>query len=427
MDTTLLIVLLNLILVIIIVFLVRYIWKMNIFFKSLISTTDKVLKKQSNVRMKIIQKGNFGRISKNINGIIYKINDIKKESKDNEIRLKSIIKSVSHGILAIDIEGDILLANKEIINILHQQNKEDVEGHNIVIFKKETKIIQYLLGNLGTKDNKIKSITTDNGDIYEIKIDPVKLKNNKNIMIGYIINIINITENVKLENMRSEFVANVSHELKTPLTSITGFTETIRLNPEMNEQTRDRFMEIIESESNRLKMMIDELLMLSSIEKKDSVEKEYINLYEVYEKNSIIFTKKLEKNNISMEYISDDFGLCVYTNKMYLKEILINLIDNAIKYNKNSGFVKIIVKKEKENIVLIVEDNGLGISKENQQRVFERFYRVNKARNKAIDGTGLGLSIVKHIATVLNIELQLNSDIDKGSQFILKIPKKATI
>jgi len=220
--------------------------------------------------------------------------------------------------------------------------------------------------------------------------------------------------------MREQFVANVSHELKTPLTSIKGFSETLKYVED--KKNREKFLQIINDEADRLTRLINDILVLSNIEKqKQELIKEEINLNELIEKVYCLVKKSAEDKNIKINIVGEKVSVLI-GNKDKYNQMIINLIDNAIKYTEPNGEINIGTKQDKDNIIFWVEDTGVGISKEHLDRIFERFYRVDKARSRAEGGTGLGLAIVKHIVLGINGKIEVKSEPKKGTKFIVKIP-----
>ncbi|MDU4934740.1 MAG: ATP-binding protein [Peptostreptococcaceae bacterium] len=384
--------------------------------------SKKVSNKEFHTRLNISAKGELGELTNNFNYMIEKMGDTIEEVEYKHLQLTSILKSISHGILAIDISGNILLINDEAKKII-KANKV-VEGQNINSAIKEEKILKVISKFRGSNKNERAKIVMEDETVYNIKVDPVYLQNTVNAIIGSIINIEDITQKVKLENMRSDFVANVTHELKTPLTSISGFVETLRLNENIDTETRNRFLGIIETESDRLKRLIDDILFLSSIENTESRVLEKINLYDTFKDVKDMLNYIAESKKITFSYEFLDKSLFVVSNRDYIKQIFLNLIENAIKYTPEYGEVKVIVSSNENEIILQVIDNGVGIPKEDIQRIFERFYRVDKARSRDVGGTGLGLAITKHIVKSLNGMIEVKSELNKGSEFIVTIPKK---
>ncbi len=410
--------------IIIAIISIRYTVSINRYLKQFRVVSEKVSNKEFHTRLNISAKGGLGELTNNFNNMIETMSNTIEEVEYNHLQLKSILKSISHGILAIDINGNILLINDEAKKIIKSDKNQIVEGKNINFVIKEQRILKEINKFKGSNKNEISNIVMDDETVYNIKVDPIYLQNTVNVIIGSIINIEDITEKVKLENMRSDFVANVSHELKTPLTSISGFVETLRLNENIDNSTRNRFLEIIESESDRLKRLIDDILLLSSIENTESRVLEKINLYETFNAVKDMLSYIAESKDIDFKYEFLETSLYVNSNRDYIKQIFLNLIENAIKYTPSNGQVRVIVASNEKDIIIEVKDNGIGIPKEDINRIFERFYRVDKARSRDVGGTGLGLDITKHIIKSLNGKIEVKSELNKGSEFIVTIPKK---
>jgi two-component system phosphate regulon sensor histidine kinase PhoR len=232
-----------------------------------------------------------------------------------------------------------------------------------------------------------------------------------------------ITELKKLEQARKDFVANVSHELRTPVTSLKGFTETLLDGAMEDENLRKRFLTIIANESERLEGLIVDLLELSKIEgAKFQLNWQHVTLESVVDEVFLILKNKaeakkmeLEKKVIGSTYIEGD--------PHRIKQILINLVNNAIVYSPEEGRINIRVKEQTETVILEVEDTGIGINKKEIPRVFERFYRVDRARSRNSGGTGLGLAIVKHLAEAHHAKISVESEVGRGTNFKLMFYK----
>ena len=261
---------------------IRYTLSIRQYLEEFIYVSKRISNKEFNSRLNISAKGELGELAKNFNKMIEIMDSTIAEVEYSHLQMKSILKSISHGILAIDIEGNIMLINEEAKRILKCSTKKQIEGSNINITIKEEKILSEIIAFKGSKINKSVQLKTQEDIFYKISLDPIYLQDFDNIIIGSIINIEDITDKVKLENMRSDFVANVSHELKTPLTSISGFVETLKLNENIDIATRNRFLGIIESESDRLKRLIDDILLLSFIENNENISLEKVSIYKVF-------------------------------------------------------------------------------------------------------------------------------------------------
>ncbi|CRZ35680.1 two-component system phosphate regulon sensor histidine kinase PhoR [Herbinix hemicellulosilytica] len=227
---------------------------------------------------------------------------------------------------------------------------------------------------------------------------------------------------IEFEKMvRQEFFTNVSHELKTPITSIRGYVELLENDMAANEEMKKEFLYRIKKEAQNMANLINDILMISRLETKEAeVTIKDIRITPLV--NEVIASLKpmAAQNNITIEVNCQP--LTIKANDGQMKELLNNLISNAIKYNKPNGKVNIIIKKEGNEVIFIVEDTGVGIPEESKARVFERFYRVDKGRSKKMGGTGLGLSIVKHIVNYYGGTIQLESELGKGSKFTVRIP-----
>lgn len=237
---------------------------------------------------------------------------------------------------------------------------------------------------------------------------------------GIIILLRNVTERVERENMRKEFTANVSHELKTPLTTISGFAELLMTGTVPPEKVVD-FSGDIYREAGRLISLVEDILNLSSLDENGESERERIDLSAVGEDVVSLLVFKAEKRGVE---IVPSFSPSFVTGSVKLfHEIIYNLLDNAIRYSKSGGGKAFVtIKEEGDSVVLVVEDNGIGIAREHQSRIFERFYRVDKARSKSDGGTGLGLSIVKNAALRMNGRITLSSEPGKGTRIEIDFP-----
>ena len=403
---------------------IRYTLNLRNYLKEFMYVSKKISNREFHTKINISAKGELGQLVDNFNYMIDKIDKTIHEVESKNIQLKSIVKSISHGILAIDIEGNVLLINKEAKEMIKADLSTKVEGRNINVVIKDKDILREISKFIGSNKSNMSQITNKDDIVYNIKLDPVYLQSSKNVIIGSIINIEDVTERVRLENMRSDFVANVTHELKTPLTSISGFVETLRINDNIDISTRNRFLGIIETESDRLKRLIDDILLLSFIENKEQEGFEDVDIYSVFKEVYELTYTSAKVKDIDIEYNFEHENMIIKSNRDYIKQIFLNLVDNAIKYTPNGGIVTTDVRYDDNYIIIKVIDNGIGICKEDKSRIFERFYRVDKARSRDVGGTGLGLAIVKHIVKSLHGTIDVESELNIGTKFIVKIPKK---
>lgn len=248
-----------------------------------------------------------------------------------------------------------------------------------------------------------------NGRIFQLNISCIR---DMGELSGFVILIFDITEKSDSENRRREFTANVSHELKSPLQSIMGSAELIE-NGLVKKEDMPKFIGNIHSEATRLLTLINDIIKLSKLDDGTTLSEKDFDLYSLVKENIEVLKSSAEKKNVSVSFKGE--SLMMKSMKPLVSEIVYNLIDNAIKYNIENGSVEISISRDKNNIILSVSDTGIGIPEEYQERVFERFYRVDKSHSKETGGTGLGLSIVKHAVQDIGADIKLESRCGKGT------------
>jgi two-component system phosphate regulon sensor histidine kinase PhoR len=336
------------------------------------------------------------------------------------MEIEAIVNSMTYGIIAVSQEKKVQLINpvaREYFNI----KDDSVLGKDVDNIIKNKRIRLSLEDTLENKQQGESEVMLKSGLITKISTTPIK--NKEDVYYGALVVIQDITSVKKLEQIRTEFVSNVSHELKTPITSISGFVETLRNGAITNQGVAMKFLDIIEIETARLYTLINDILYLSEIETMQS-EKE-INEIDV---------RRLVKQVIEVtQYIADEKGIKIINeinepvkimaNKDRIKQMLINLVDNGIKYNKKDGQVIVNAYNDGDRSVISIKDTGIGIPEKHIPRIFERFYRVDKSRSRSEGGTGLGLSIVKHIVNFYNGKIKVKTDVEKGTEFIIRFPK----
>lgn len=410
-----------LVLLIITILLIRYTFSLRTYLKEFMKVSRDISNKQFDSRVRGQMSGEIGEFAKNFNYMADTINYTIRDITDKNMQLKSIMQSVSHGILAIDTRGKILLINELAKKMVEGNEYLIAEGKNIRQFIKNELILETVLHNMSSEHSTVIQKNIKKDLIYKIKIDPVHFEDT-DAVIGFIINIENITEYVKLENMRKEFVANVSHELKTPITSIQGFVETLKMTDNLDEDTKNRFLTIIENETTRLTRLIDDILLLSTIENKTKKKVEKVDLFEVFEEVNEVINYIAKKKNIKVKYDFENKDIDLWEYSGYIRQILLNIISNAVKYTGENGKVSVKQYIKSERVFIEVKDNGIGIPQEDIDRIFERFYRVDKARSRSVGGTGLGLAITKHMVKALNGNIKVESELGTGSKFTIELP-----
>ncbi|AJD32990.1 MULTISPECIES: two-component system histidine kinase PnpS [Clostridium] len=381
--------------------------------KNLEFVTSRIARGDFDRRVIINSEDEIGRLGRTFNYMADILENSLVEVKDKQNRLEAILKSMDSGVVAIDKEFKVIMINpyaKKLFGL-----KRDIIGENLMDNIRDFEL-EKVLKNKETGYKEISILWPEKRTLRVKTTDIISKYDN----IGTVAVVQDITDIKKLENMREQFVANVSHELKTPLTSIKGFSETLKYVED--KKNREKFLQIINDEADRLTRLINDILVLSNIEKqKQELIKEEINLNELIEKVYCLVKKSAEDKNIKINIVGEKVSVLI-GNKDKYNQMIINLIDNAIKYTEPNGEINIGTKQDKDNIIFWVEDTGVGISKEHLDRIFERFYRVDKARSRAEGGTGLGLAIVKHIVLGINGKIEVKSEPKKGTKFIVKIP-----
>ena len=328
-----------------------------------------------------------------------------KEANQKQKEFKMITENMSEGLLVIDKDSNVLSYNQAAIRLLEVS---EGKGSSVLAFNRSKGFRCVVLDALSGE--RAENNITHDENTYNLIANPVYENDN---IIGAVIVIIDITESAKREHLRQEFTSNVSHELKTPLTSISGFAEMMKAGG-MPEETVVDFSTSIYDEAQRLINLVSDIIKISELDEGVvPFEKENVDICELAKDILKRLTPVANKRNITLNIIGDT--AYVYGTKKILDEMIYNLCDNAIKYNKENGVVDVIINTTDSKVNLTVRDTGIGIPKGEQSRVFERFYRVDKSHSKLVGGTGLGLAIVKHGAAYHDAEISLESTEGKGT------------
>ncbi len=336
------------------------------------------------------------------------------ELKQRQNELEVMTSAMSEGIILLNNRGTVLSINKAAAKLFGTDCF--CIGEDIVSINRSLELAQ-LLNKAKNGEHSERVVELGSGR-YQMMASPVI---SNNIVSGIVLLILDVTEKEKAEQLRREFTANVSHELKTPLHTISGSAELL-VNGMVKSEDIPIFLKRIYSEAQRMIQLVEDIIRLSHLDEgAEDMKWDMVDLYAVAEETINSLADEAESNGIKFEL----YGETVLINgiRQLLQEITYNLCDNAIKYNCRGGSVSVGVKNENEFAVLTITDTGIGIPAEHQERIFERFYRVDKSHSKEIGGTGLGLSIVKHAAKLHNAESELHSIVNKGTEITIKFPK----
>lgn len=346
------------------------------------------------------------------------------EIKQNEQRLNAIVQNLVSGVMLINVDKQVIMTNRTMYQIL---GETEITGKPFYEVIKSFALSQLIEATFETKTIQQKEIILyfPREMILDASVSPILGENGE--ITGIILLLHDITQIRHLENVRSEFVTNVSHELKTPVTALKGFAETLLDGAMYDEVLLKKFLTIIKEESDRLHRLIMDILALSRIEQNPVAENvELVDVDEVIEQSArTIFEMATEKNIRVTIPEKTSASVMIETDRDKLQQIVINLLSNAINYTPVDGKVEVKLIEQEAEVIIEVTDNGIGIPAKDIDRVFERFYRVDKARSRHSGGTGLGLSIVKHLVENCGGRIEVESQEEVGSSFRVTLPKKA--
>ena len=346
--------------------------------------------------------------------IEHRVRELKKQQQE----FSMITENMSEGLFVVDRNYQILSYNKSAVQIFGIENEPI--GQNLLAVNRSQAFREAVDSAFQGRHTQ-KNLTL-NGRVYQIIANSVCSPDSEQELVGAVLLVLDITEKEEQERYRREFTANVSHELKTPLTSISGIAEIIR-NGIVRPEDIPHFAGKIYDESQRLITLIGDIIKLSQLDEDQvPLERESVDLLEISRDVVQQLSSVAKKNGVSL--VAGGTHGSVYGVRQVLSEMVYNLFENAVKYNQKCGRVSVDVKQSDAAITLTVKDTGIGIPKAEQNRVFERFYRVDKSHSKAVGGTGLGLSIVKHGAALHHAAIELNSEVGEGTEIKLIFPVK---
>ncbi len=367
-------------------------------------------------RLFLKEKGEISELAKNINDMAQELKTMLEHSQEERHKMEEILRNMSDGLMLIDTKGKIVICNSAVKIFFGIEL--DMEGKPLIETLRSAELINILSETIRNKEIMAKEIEiTYPKQLYLLAtaIPFYYPPENKNIS-GIILSLHDITRLKQLEDVRKDFVANVSHEIKTPITAIKGFAETLLEGAIDDRENALKFLQTIKNHGERLNSLVDDLLTLSSIELGDiRIEKRSVNINTV---TDTVFTTLSDKARAKGLYLKKSFPaepLEIYADKDRLVQILLNLVDNGIKFTEH-GSVTIGLENEGELNIIFVEDTGIGIPKRHLSRLGERFYRVDRSRSRELGGTGLGLAIVKHLVKAHGWEMEIESTPNKGTK-----------
>ncbi len=374
-------------------------------------------------RMDVDEWNEFGALADATYSMAANLQDRLKSVTEQRNELEAVLSGMVEAVLVIDTNERIIRINRAAEK-LFQISESKVKEKSVQETIRNTELHRFVGDTLfKEKPGEREIVILGEPDIF-LQAHGAKLLNSRNEQIGGLVVLNDVTRLKALENIRRDFVANVSHELKTPITSIKGFLETLKEGAIKDPDNADHFLDIIIKHTERLDTIIEDLLSLSRIERESErgeIQLEWGQLKDVIETVGRTCVRAARKKDIHLECNVED-NLSTKFNSTMLEQALVNLVDNAIKYSEPDNRVELEAKRIGREIVITVRDRGCGIPKEHLPRIFERFYRVDKGRSRKEGGTGLGLSIVKHIVNSHRGRINVESSPGRGSAFSIYLP-----
>ncbi|MFQ6083910.1 MAG: two-component system histidine kinase PnpS [Candidatus Aminicenantia bacterium] len=387
------------------------------------SFAQKIIQGDLNQKIRIKSKDEIGQLAESLNEMSDQLEKKIEAIIEDKNKMEAILSSMREGVIVIDKNENIVLLNSSLARMLELRS-EKFMGRPFWEIIPNNEINSFLKQALEKKNSLSGQVSILKPKTRNIQIQTAPITDRQGRLLGLVGVFHDITELKKLEKARSEFMANVSHELKTPITSIIGFVETLRNGAINDLKKRDEFLDIIYSHSQRLINLVNDILSLSRIESREiKMNLQPVSVKEIIENIRTLYRDKIESKKQSFQMNIPSELSPVLADPERIAQAFSNLIDNAIKFTPEKG--KIMVKaQEIDNFIRIdVSDTGIGIAEEHLPRIFERFYRVDKARSREMGGTGLGLAIVKHIVQAHQGKTTVKSQPEKGSTFSVFLPK----
>ncbi len=387
--------------------------------KEVTSKAERLAKGDFGQIITVKSKDEVGQLTEMFNYLTVRLKSTLDEMYREKNKIEIILTNMTDGIIAVDAKGMVIHANPAAYNIFNIK-KEDLYDWKFDDVSKKLEL-GITFDDLLTDSDKNFNILNINNLI--IKISTVPIVNEHNETEGAMLVLQDVTEQEKLDKMRKEFVANVSHELRTPLTTIKSYTETLLDGALENKEYTVNFLKVINSESERMTRLVKDLLQLSKLDyDKAEWNMKKLNILAII-RDCVVkmdISAKQKNQTLSFEALGE---LCELTgDKDRIEQVIINIISNAIKYTPENGSIKVTAGKLTDSVEIRIADTGMGIPKDDLPRLFERFYRVDKARSRAMGGTGLGLSIAKNIVEAHKGTIRIESEYGKGTEVIMNFP-----
>ncbi len=374
-------------------------------------------------KMPVLGNDEIGQLSKAFNYMTSRLRDALAQNEEEKEKLASILTNMSDGVIATDDTGAVILMNRRASEMLRIE--EELDGGTDIISllhlaQEEREILRQ-----GTMHSTILENETPEGDTFLIRVTFTPIHRREIGIVGTIAVLQDVTEQEQLEASRREFVANVSHELRTPLTTIKSYTEALEDGAMEDPELGPKFASVIQNQTERMIRLVTDLLHLSRLDSKEAqLRKQPASVMEMLEEVTDRFSFQMQERGIKPTFFVGNGVGTAWVDRDQIDQVLDNLISNAMKYTPEGGTIAIEARLNEEGVLAIsVQDNGVGIPKKDLDRIFERFYRVDKARSRNMGGTGLGLSIAREIVKAHGGAISLQSELGKGTKVTFTLPR----
>ncbi len=391
------------------------------------SFAQKIVQGDFRHKIKIKSEDEMGQLAESLNVMSEQLEKKIEAVIEDKNKIEAILSSMREGVIVVDKDENIVLINSSLARMLELRSEKYIGKPfwEIISNNEVNSIIKKALKKKNSFSVQVSILQSS--ETRNIQIQTAPITDQKGRLLGLVGVFHDVTELKKFEKARSEFIANVSHELKTPITSIIGFVETLKDGAINDLKKRDEFLNIIHSHSRRLDNLVNDILSLSRIEFREiEMNPVPISVKEILDNAQALYNNKIKSKKQSLKINIPTELPAAFSDPDMIVQVFSNLIDNAIKFTPERGKIAVEARDVNDFIQIDVSDTGIGIAEEHLSRIFERFYRVDKARSREMGGTGLGLAIVKHIVHANRGEVSVKSEFGKGSTFSVFLPKTAS-